>query len=105
MKQHEKPCRECPWKRESAPGWVGNISPEEWVALAKGEALVGCHVCAGECAGVAIFRANIAKLTRQATLRLPSDRKTVFANGDEFTRHHNSMGFTSAGLAKQKEKR
>ena len=35
------PCDECPWRRISMPGWLGPMSPEEWVALAQSDLPVG----------------------------------------------------------------
>lgn len=95
--QHElrTPCTDCPWSRRSLAGWLGSMSPQEWLAAAHGEALVDCHAHtfpeggAPQCAGIAIYRANICKLARDPEIRkLPADRTTVFANPAEFTAHH-----------------
>jgi len=57
---------------------------------AHGEDRLECHVLKGaQCAGAAIYRANVAKRTRDpALLRLPRDAKKVFANYLEFMIHH-----------------
>ncbi len=64
--QHSTPCNDCPWRRKSMPGWLGSEQePEEWVQTALSESFVECHVNSpNQCAGLAIFRANIYKRPR-----------------------------------------
>lgn len=94
------PCRECPWRRASLAGWVGGNTPEEWAELAQSELRIWCHLRGYlECRGAAIFRRNIAKLPRDASvLLLEADRVAVFANPAEFIAHHRAHGMTSADL-------
>jgi hypothetical protein len=88
--QHTKPCSDCPWARTSLAGWLGQMSPAEWIADVHGESLIECHTLLGaQCAGAAIYRANVVKLPRDPeTLRLPRDRERVFATPREFLSHH-----------------
>ena len=88
--QHKNPCADCPWSRQSLPGWLGGLSAQEWLQAAHGETLIDCHTLAGaQCAGSAIYRANVAKLCRsQNILRLPADRDIVFATPAQFIQHH-----------------
>ena len=90
--QHKKPCSDCPWRRDSVPGWLGNLGPQEWVYAAHGEARIDCHVHVGaQCAGAATYRSNVAKRPRDPeTLVLPSDRERVFATWQEFLEYHAS---------------
>lgn len=90
LRQHTKPCSDCPWSRNALNGWLGSLSPEQWINEARSETLIDCHVHAGaQCAGAAIFRANICKSPRYPNiLRLPSDRRAVFAGHQEFLDHH-----------------
>jgi len=90
------PCRECPWRRKSIPGWVGPFTPEMWSQSAHGESLIWCHLKRGECIGAAIFRANVCKVTRLPTLSMPADPARVFSSSEEFIAHHRQFGFTSA---------
>ncbi len=92
--QHESPCDDCPWRRDSLPGWLGPLSPQEWVESAHGEDKIPCHSYDGpQCAGSAIYRRNVAKSCRDATnLRLPADREKVFATPNEFKTHHTKLG-------------
>lgn len=88
--QHTTPCHDCPWRRDSLPGWLGGASVEEWTGAARGDEMIQCHVIRNQqCAGAAIFRKNIAKLPRdQDCLMLPADREKVFASPGQFTEHH-----------------
>lgn len=88
--QHTGPCSDCPWAREALKGWLGGSSVEEWLDCARGDDPVPCHALKGaQCAGLAVFRANIAKLPRNPeTLRLPADRERIFATPAEFAEHH-----------------
>lgn len=97
------PCRECPWKICSAPGWLGAMSPGEFVELSDSGQRMPCHMYvdyeqpeedwradaeeAPECAGRAIFQANRCQLPK-GTLKLPPNRELVFTRPHEFVAHH-----------------
>lgn len=101
-KQHTTPCSDCPWRRESLPGWLGGMSPEDWVKAAHGDNAIECHTRVGRsgqfihCAGAAIYRANVAKRVREDAWRflkvlpltLAKDIVKVFATPFEFLKHH-----------------
>lgn len=88
--QHTKPCADCPFGRNSIPGWLGSYDALTWIRLVMDETLVDCHCTTNQqCAGTAIFRANVAKTCRHPMfLRLPKDSKLVFSNPQEFIKHH-----------------
>lgn len=88
--QHTAPCSDCPWARTALKGWLGGESADNWVAEAHADAPIPCHVLDGaQCAGAAIYRANVCKRPRDpGALLLPADRKRVFASPVEFKRHH-----------------
>ena len=110
MKQpHANPCNECPWRRSHPAGWLGPMSADEWIVLALSDEPIACHQTIPEgfnviddslereyatvemtqCAGAAIFRANISKLPRDRAIgRLPKDPERVFAHPGEFKNHH-----------------
>lgn len=92
--QPTKPCSDCPFAREALPGWLGNTSADEWIAIAHGEAKVDCHALSGpQCAGIAIYRANVAKRCRDRNiLVLPPDEERVFTTRQEFLAHHAALG-------------
>lgn len=101
-KQHDRPCIECPWRKASAPGWLGAAEPGEFLALAHSNERMPCHLAvnyessnwkaqaekAPQCAGRAIFLANQLKLPTGDILRLKADPETVFNRPHEFIAHH-----------------
>jgi len=91
--QHEKPCSDCPWSRSSLAGWLGGPSPEEWIQEAHGDGVIECHTLRGpQCAGAAIYRANVCKMPRdRRVIRLPADKDAVFSNAREFIEHHERL--------------
>lgn len=88
--QIKKPCTDCPFRRDSIAGWLGGDSPEAWIESVHGETRIVCHVYSDvQCAGAAIYRANVCKLVHDPTaLQLEPDRETVFARSTEFLEHH-----------------
>lgn len=66
------------------------MTAQEWVTAAHGESTIECHTLLGaQCAGSAIYRANVCKLPRDpGTLRLPANRLEVFSSRAEFVAHH-----------------
>lgn len=87
--QHLKPCLDCPWSRKSLAGWLGGLTADQWIEIAKGDGGEDCHLLTNQrCAGLAIFRRNICKSPRFDTFRLPADCEQVFANEQEFKAHH-----------------
>ena len=92
-------CGECPWRKDSAPGWLGPHSAEEWNALAHSDAPIACHASlktneswegAQQCAGAASYRRHICKSPRDARIATgPEDRENIFGYG-EFVPYHTS---------------
>ena len=75
--------------RRSLPGWLGGSSAAEYARLAHSDQQVDCHVLRGvQCAGMAIYRRNVAKQIDPPGLTLPADREAVFASPIEFLAHH-----------------
>lgn len=89
-KQHTSPCSDCPFARKSLKGWLGRLTPEQWIQAVHGEALIDCHTVSNQqCAGAAIYRANVCKVPRSdEQLRLPSNKILVFSSIAEFLYHH-----------------
>lgn len=94
-RQHKAPCSDCPWRRDSLPGWTGDMTADEWLQAAHGEANIQCHTRKAahgqhwQCAGVATYRANVCKTPRDRyIMTLPADRENVFATPAEFQKHH-----------------
>lgn len=85
-----KPCSDCPWRRDSLPGWLGTISTDQWLEWAHGETVVLCHTVGNQqCAGMSVYRANVCKSPRDKTIqRLPADHDVCFSTPMEFKAHH-----------------
>lgn len=109
--KHTKPCKQCPWTPQSAPGWLGASTPEEFLGQALTECHMPCHIHvnyerkdwreqvaeAPFCAGALIFLKHICKLPRDPVLALArsaveADRELVFSRPDEFLAHHRRFG-------------
>lgn len=92
MSQHTKPCKECPWRRVAPRGWLGDMTVETFMEHAHSESVMDCHLGNGthQCAGAAIYRANVSKRTRHPNmiLTLAADPEKVFASPKEFIDHH-----------------
>lgn len=95
-----RPCRECPFRRVSAPGWLGPGSVDDWLGLAHSDQPGACHltvredhswVGASQCAGLATYRANVCKWVPDGVARGPVDREAVFTSPMEFRDHHTRM--------------
>lgn len=103
-------CQECPFKRDSPPGYLGGSSGEPLGFIAGpwyGDVRIPCHMtvdwedsnwealaqAAPTCKGFATLCANSCKMPidpmdAEATRETKPDRETVFANVGEFIEHH-----------------
>lgn len=89
--QHRKPCADCPFTKNALNGWLGANTLREWLAMIHGEAYIDCHCTTNQqCAGAAIFRANLCKTPRHSrALRLePDNGELVFTTDNQFIAHH-----------------
>jgi hypothetical protein len=90
--QHTSPCSDCPWTRKALNGWLGSLSADEWVRIAHSDSVVDCHTLRGaQCAGIAVYRRNVAKMAYPPNLKLEADRVNVFANPMQFVEHHSKV--------------
>ena len=101
-KQHSVPCRECPFRRKSAPGWLGASQPGEFLQLADSAHRTPCHMhvdyesstwqrdaqAAPQCVGRSVFAANRCKRMEGGLLKADPDRDAVFSRPHEFVAHH-----------------
>lgn len=107
--KHKTPCAECPFRRASAPGYLGTSHPDEFnSATVHGEEHMPCHMAidyekkdwasrqlpnAAHCAGSLIFLKNQCKMPHDPVLRermdeVEKDTATVFNWNHEFLKHH-----------------
>lgn len=101
------PCKECPLRRDSQPGYLGGYTPAMYIEVLHSPASLACHSSKGfhegvletqrHCTGVAAFRANVGHectflgyptKAQEAVDLIGPDRETYFATDDEFVEHH-----------------
>ena len=92
-KQHVTPCSDCPFARTALPGWLALSPVGKWLLVAHGEGRMECHTRtikgeAAQCAGAAIFRANVFKWVPPGLIKLPKNTTLVFGGDTEFASHH-----------------
>lgn len=109
----ERPCRECPFRRDSAPGWIGAYpTPEDLYRRAiDAEQRFPCHMAvdwdasqgeveqqlaaAPQCAGALAHMKNCSKMPRPGSpvaydAAEAEKRDDVFTWKGEFLKHHGS---------------
>lgn len=110
------PCRECPLRRDSAPGFLGGYTPEMYIEVLHSAASIACHESEGfhtqeldkqrHCTGVAAYRANVGHIAstvyqhprlgavvvptaaHRSTQVIGHDDEHYFASPEEFVTHH-----------------
>jgi hypothetical protein len=108
------PCVECPFRRDSAPGYLGGYTPEMYMDATFSPVSLACHKSPGfhegeidkqrVCTGLAAFRANtgyiasvvaprgqigvVPVITHESTQFVGHDEETYFATPQEFIDHH-----------------
>lgn len=94
-------CNACPWRRESAPGWLGPFDAQTWLDIVNSDVPIACHQtievegewegAIRQCAGAAQYRCNTHKSPRDPEVAVADeeDLVTVFGRGTEFLMHHN----------------
>lgn len=104
MKDLPKLCKECPWRRDVAPGALGGSPPEVYIGQAHGPFKLPCHkTCdfddpdwkersmdeAAQCAGAAMYRQAQGLRDRlPAMLNTLEPDGTAFETPEEFMAHH-----------------
>jgi len=94
LKQHTKPCKECPFRRKSLPGYLGGNGKQEFAVIAQNEGALPCHLVMtrpnpAHCVGRATMWANQCKRSRDGSVpKMEQDRDNVFSHIGEFTEHH-----------------
>ena len=100
-----KPCAECPFRRRSAPGWLGPWKPNDLLQSLQYFPFP-CHRTIGKptddlrgCAGAAIYMNNDMAISRcrdtakhQQVLKDSEHSPSVFARRHEFMAHHDRFG-------------
>ncbi len=98
---HKKPCKECPWRKNSAKGYLGGHDPNYYAdAITYGE-LPACHLKdngpdsenTAFCAGAAAVMANSCKIPfkQEGAEQMVKDvgkNENVFAHHSLFYKYH-----------------
>lgn len=103
----KKPCAECPFRRKSAPGYLGAHTFDEFFDRFKHDRVMECHMTvdyesdekthleqiedgdASYCAGALIMFRNQCKVSRDPDRpEMPKDVENVFQWNHEFEEHH-----------------
>lgn len=105
----KKPCKECPFRRTSFPGWLGPWDVEGLLFhLGRGPFPCHCTIKSSDtpysqtegCAGATIFLNNKCERSRfprtaehqDACKEVPADvRDSVFSTAQEFRDHHTKL--------------
>lgn len=115
-KQHKRPCNDCAFRRGSVPGKLGGSPTSTYVGQSVGPFWVPCHLHTNyddpnwksdlskpQCAGMAVFRANLAVRPVPGLLQAEQDFETVFSSHEEFVAHHDQISIQEAeGRLRQK---
>src|SRR3954470_21280360 len=108
----KRPCSACPFRRNSAPGWLGADTPQGFMDMIVQEVHLPCHSpidyedknwreqaeSGPFCAGALIFMRNTGKLPRDpelvaARVQVEADHDHVFSNPPQFIEHHGAGGW------------
>jgi len=100
----DKPCKECPFRRKSLPGYLGNSNPKEFIETTMADTPMPCHLTvdyededgaekaeeeAEYCYGALVFFSNTCKLSRDPERpKAPADHDEVFSHKMQFLEHH-----------------
>jgi hypothetical protein len=116
MKAKRAACKECPFRREAPPGWLGSNTPENFVANALTDASLACHTSmdqnlkgrawkkaeaeAPRCFGALTLMRNEVKIPRdpaaaKVVAKIPRDPVKFFSNRAEFIAHHRAARIKS----------
>lgn len=107
--QHTQPCGGCPWTRTVTPGALGGSLPETFIGQVHGPFWLPCHrrcdfsdpnwktnYATAQCAGAAMYRANLGLQLSPALLQLTENRAAIFATDEEFLAHHKGISIEAA---------
>lgn len=94
------PCKECPFRRQSVPGWLGCnpngevAKAEEYIHIAHSDTTLPCHLNPQtDCKGLRIYRRHVHKIPRDPAaaalvVNTQTDTAEVFCTPAEFISHH-----------------
>lgn len=105
----KEPCKECPFSCNVPPGETGGADPSVYIGQAVGPFFLPCHMDPGymlnreshhlmQCAGAAIFRANlgVSSIMPEFLLELPPGHVSVFDTPAQLLAYHNQTSVAEA---------
>ena len=97
--KHKKPCKECPWKRNSAAGYLGGNITEDYCDAQKVASPIQCHMARGcYCIGALISLNNSSAVPRDKSHAEAADEvgksRLVFGHWTGFRLHHDAASET-----------
>lgn len=114
-KNQVRPCNECVFRRSSpaefqTPGTLGGSPATVYIGQTQGNFMIPCHkLCdftdpnwrdkafeTGQCAGAAIYRANLGITPPDPISKLPANHEEVFSSHAEFMAHHTGLSLEEA---------
>lgn len=100
-------CPECPWRVDSAAGWLGPLTAEGWIDRIRTDDPIECHKTIVEeewdispggpsdnldythqCYGAAVFRTHVRKLPRDKEAATRPADPAILASYDAFMARH-----------------
>jgi hypothetical protein len=100
----KQPCMQCPFRKTSLPGYVGDAEPEQFLATTMADEEMPCHLTVdytdehwreslrfddvAYCKGALIFFRNICKKSRDWRRPIAERSEEVFASPQAFLNHH-----------------
>lgn len=110
-KSMKKPCKDCPFSKTVIPGGLGGSDPSVYIGQGHGPFYLPCHKTCDftdpdwkdniqnqkQCAGAAIYRANIERqqFMPDSLLKLDKDN-SVFESPEELYAHHKEISIEEA---------
>lgn len=113
-----KPCKQCPFRKKSPAGWLGDAKPEEFIDACMDDVPMPCHTTvnyedplwrenmlemdskAQHCAGARILFANQCKMSKHpyylyirslGKITPVEPSKDVFDSREAFLKHHKGL--------------
>lgn len=102
--QHTTPCKQCPWRKASAQGFLGGNSPEQYADMVAANQVPNCHMTEGKgkrpafCAGSLATMANSCITPRYPEGASHLDSKAVGQRADCFRWVKDFYAYHTRGL-------
>lgn len=122
MKSCKEPCKECPWRKKSAKGWLGGQEPEVFTDIVRSGNFLPCHLTHKEdlsfeemtgnkkinhCTGALIAMNNSLMQSRNEDIVKLQEQhgkdERVFNRLSDFEKYHSSPNYSIEEFLESKE--